>query len=228
MKITGILTLLLLTAQVALAGNGELNGRITQTTTGEPIVGAYVTVEIDSKGIYRTVTDVNGYYVIKPIENGTYDLRISSTGFTGQLIKGISFVDGQTRIMNVALNDLMLEGVIVYDVKHPKDLVTPGTTGNVAIITYKELEKIPLAPLDAIAITSNVYQEDYGDPIQFRGARPEGTLYIIDGVKIMGEPGVVRNSIEDMAIYSGGIPAKYGDATGGIVVITTKSYKKLR
>lgn len=228
MKITGIITLLLLSAHMAFAGFGEINGRVTAQATGEAVVNAYVFVEVDSQIVYQTVTDLDGYYVVKPIENGTYNLRISTGEFAQELITGITITDGQIREINVRLLPNTLGVIVIDGGKKYEDLVTPGTVGNIAIIGYKELERIPLAPIDAIAITSGAYQEDQGDPIQFRGARPEGTLYFIDGVKIMGDPGVVRNSIEDMAIYSGGIPAKYGDATGGIVVITTKSYKKLR
>lgn len=225
MKITGILSLLLLSAQLAFAGFGEINGRVTEAATGEPVVGAYVSVEIDSNIVYQGVTDYDGYYTIKPIENGTYDVRVNSLTFATKFIKGVSITDGQIRQMDIELSVNALDEIVIESFK---DLVTPGTTGNVAIISYKELENMPLAPLDAIAITSGIFQEEPGAPIQFRGARPDATLYIIDGVKIIGDPALVRNSVEDMTVYSGGIPAKYGDATGGIVVITTKSYKKLR
>lgn len=226
MKITGILSLLLLSARLAFAGFGEINGRVTEAATGEPIVGAYVSVEVDSNIVYQGVTDLDGYYVIKPIQNGTYDIRVSFISFSPQLFKSVTITDGQILTLNAKMKINELETVVINS--GHVDLVTPGTTGNVAIISYKEIERLPLAPLDAIAITSGIYQEEPGAPIQFRGARPDATLYIIDGVKIIGDPALVRNSVEDMTVYSGGIPAKYGDATGGIVVITTKSYKKLR
>lgn len=210
---------------MAFAGFGEINGRVTEAATGEPVVGAYVFVEVDSNIIYQGVTDYDGYYTIKPIENGTYDIRVSSLTFAQQIERSINITDGQMLTVNFKLSVNQLETV---EILSHRDLVTPGTTGNVAIISYKELENLPLAPLDAIAITSGIFQEEPGAPIQFRGARPDATLYIIDGVKIIGDPALVRNSVEDMTVYSGGIPAKYGDATGGIVVITTKSYKKLR
>ncbi len=225
MKITGILSLLLLSAQLAFAGFGEIKGRVTEAATGEGVIGAYIYIEVDSNVVYQGVTDLDGYYSIKPIQNGTYDIRVSSLTFAQQLQRNISITDGQIMTLNFNLSINELELVVITS--YP-DLITPGTTGNISILGDKELERLPLSPLDAIAITTGVYQEEPGAPIQIRGARPEATLYIIDGVKIIGDPALVRNSIEDIAVYSGGIPAKYGDATGGIVVITTKSYKKLR
>jgi outer membrane receptor protein involved in Fe transport len=32
------------------------------------------------------------------------------------------------------------------------------------------------------------------------------------------------NAIAEINVITGGVPAQFGDATGGIVVITTKSY----
>jgi hypothetical protein len=48
----------------------------------------------------------------------------------------------------------------------------------------------------------------------------------IDGVKVVaGEvPNVPSTAIQNLTVYTGGIPAKYGDMTGGVVVIETKGY----
>jgi hypothetical protein len=46
----------------------------------------------------------------------------------------------------------------------------------------------------------------------------------VDNVKIIGELNVPAGAIAEIIVYSGGIPARYGDVTGGVVVITTKSY----
>lgn len=224
MKITGILSLLLLTAQLAFAGFGEINGRVLDAD-GQPVYSAHVLLKSGDQAINQAFTDFEGYYVIKPISSGTYNMSISLIGFQTQVIENISVSDGQIRVVDFTLSNTILDGPTITAYK---DLVEPGYPIKIAIIGYKELEVMPIAPLDAPALTSGAFQADYGDPIQFRGARPDATLYIIDGIKIIGEPVAVRNSIDDIVVYSGGIPAKYGDATGGIVVITTKSYKKLR
>ena len=36
--------------------------------------------------------------------------------------------------------------------------------------------------------------------------------------------GVPNEAINSFSVYTGGVPAKYGDVTGGIVAIETKSY----
>ena len=37
----------------------------------------------------------------------------------------------------------------------------------------------------------------------------------------MGIPGIAVGSVK---VYTGGIPAAYGDVTGGVIVVETKSY----
>lgn len=224
MKITGILSLLLLSAQLAFAGFGEVNGRVTEASTGKPIPGAYVSLQVEGTIIKQTVTDLDGYYTIKPIETGSYTLKVNSTTFAEQKLD-IKVSDGQTKILDFALGANVLE---TFEVVYYEGLIESGHPMTTNTLTSQQIEGAPLAPLDVIATGPGAFQEDYGSPIQFRGSRPDATLYIIDGIKIIGEPVAIRNSIDDMVIYSGGIPAKYGDATGGIVVITTKSYKKLR
>ena len=47
----------------------------------------------------------------------------------------------------------------------------------------------------------------------------------VDGVKLGSRfSGVPNEAINSFSVYTGGIPAKYGDVTGGIVAIETKSY----
>jgi hypothetical protein len=49
-------------------------------------------------------------------------------------------------------------------------------------------------------------------------------LYIIDGVKVTGDPQVPQRGLEEIVVITGGIPAQYGDTTSGVVIITTKSF----
>lgn len=213
---------------MAFAQNGEINGRVLDATTGEAVIGAYVFLEVDSTNIiYRGVTDYDGYYVIKPVASGTYDIRVSSVTFSQQLLRDISVSEGQIRKLDFNLSVNELKGVIIESYV---GMVETGYTGTISIITHKEIENSATStPINFISvITPGSFQEDEDSPIQFRGAREDATLYIVDGVKIMGEPVIIRNSVQDMLVYTGGIPARYGDATGGIIVITTKSYNKIR
>lgn len=66
------------------------------------------------------------------------------------------------------------------------------------------------------------------DGLQLRGARTDAGYYYIDGVKVRGNAAIPHSSIQQITVYTGGLPANFGDATGGIVSVETKSYESIR
>lgn len=66
--------------------------------------------------------------------------------------------------------------------------------------------------------------------VTIRGSKPENSRYMIDDIEVpylyhtIGQLTVIPpNSIEDVEFSAGGFGAEYGNATGGLVVIRTKS-----
>ena len=85
----------------------------------------------------------------------------------------------------------------------------------------KEIEKIPTRSINSIAQTqAGVTTADDGGAINLRGARSDATQYWINGVKLLpGQtPTVPIEAISEVSILTGGIPAQWGDAVGGIMV----------
>ena len=73
-----------------------------------------------------------------------------------------------------------------------------------------------------IGMTSDVVETN--GELHFRGTRGDATGYFIDGVRTLGGSTVPGMCIENLTVFSGGVPAMYGDVMGGVVIITTKSY----
>lgn len=63
-----------------------------------------------------------------------------------------------------------------------------------------------------------------GNITSIRGSRAEDVTYFVDGVKIRGSANVPISAINNYTVITGGLPANYGDATGGVVDIKTRSY----
>jgi len=76
-------------------------------------------------------------------------------------------------------------------------------------------------------VTPGVLASEDGKELYVRGSRTGSTQFIVDGNKVMtaSDPGVPGTGIANMEVLTGGVPAEYGDCTGGIVIITTKEYK---
>jgi hypothetical protein len=96
-------------------------------------------------------------------------------------------------------------------------------------IRIDQVENIPVSKGDIIglitAVTPGVLATDDGKDLYVRGSRSGSTQYIVDGNKILGSPEVPGMGIAGIEVLTGGVPAEYGDCTGGIVIITTKEYK---
>jgi outer membrane receptor protein involved in Fe transport len=81
-------------------------------------------------------------------------------------------------------------------------------------------------PLALLAGYSSEIQlpEGGGGQVIIRGSRPGDAVYYIDGVKMTDMSAVPGVAIGGLEAYTGGIPAKYGDTTGGVIILETKSY----
>ena len=212
-----------LLALTSLAQSGELTGRVTNED-GEAVPFANVTLKSNGEIVRVTPTDDEGYYTMKPVAPGEYDVIVSNISYTDRKIKGVSISNGQIYTLNTVMGVNLLDETVIEEYRTA--IINTGFAGEVDVIDHTSIEKMPIDPADVPALTPGAYQPDPGRPIQFRGARPDATLYMIDGMRIIGiDPYLIRNSVDQMQIYTGGIPAKYGDATGGVVVIETKGYK---
>lgn len=206
-----------------LFAQGEVLGTVTDTASNETVPMANVVMMIDSQVLYHTTTDMEGNYLIKHIKPGTYAIQVSYVGLATKRYEGVSIANGDLISLDFKMSPNMLNEFVVEGYK---DLVAPGSTGDVTKINLEEIENsAQINPIDLIAtMTTASYQSDANEPIRFKGAREGGTLYMMDGMRIIGEPYILQNTIGSIQVYTGGVPAKYGDFTGGVIIIETKSY----
>lgn len=203
---------------------GEIKGKIFDESTKEPIAFANVYVMANGNMV-GAQTDFDGKYTLKPLPAGTYDIVISFVGYqkvtiTGNEVKPdqITFTDN----IYLAPGDMLT----VLEVPATKKLIEAETHNKVTIGT-KAIRTSPVKQnLAQLAVTTGqVSTSADGGEIYFRGARAGDAVYLIDGVKITGStPSLPSSGIKSMSVYSGGIPAKYGDTMGGVIVVETKSY----
>jgi hypothetical protein len=120
------LRLLLITAAIAAlciassafsqTASGKISGKITDTDTGEPIIGANVSLVNTSLG---ASTNIEGEYVILNVLPGTYAVRISYVGYQSQLIEGVRVVAGVTRPLDVKIKVAAVEiGDVIVTALH--------------------------------------------------------------------------------------------------------------
>lgn len=203
---------------------GEVIGRVVDSDSMS-IFSA--TVFTESNGIiYRDVTDAKGKFRISAIPAGKYKFSVVYEKDTMANISGEISMDGIENLQTIVFNPkgAVLDVVnIVYDREqiHLKYGVAPEIKMNAEQIKQSPLKFDQKAMI--ASMTSDVKVTEDGELV-FRGARKGDMIYMMDGVKVRNVSNVPSASIGGMMVYTGGIPAKYGDTTGGVVVMETKSY----
>lgn len=205
----------------AFAQTGTLKGLITDVMSGEPIPFANVIAEKNGNQIGGTTTDFDGNYTIKPLEPGTYIVKATFVGYGTVEVTGVIVSANKITEQNVKLQ----EGVAIGEVKiieYKKPLLDKDNLSG-ETKTAEEIVALPTRSVASVAATTaGIYQKDEGDGVNVRGSRGDATEYYIDGIKVRGAMGVPTSGIEQITVITGGVPAKYGDATGGIISVTTK------
>ena len=202
---------------------GEIIGTITDADTGETLPSATVQI-IQGSTLINTIADIDGFYTLKPLNPGSYDIQFSFVGYQPQILENVLLSGGEILTVNI-----QLQGGILIDMEpvakaYRIPLLAPGKAAQGVTFGDEDIQKMPTRSIQTIVSqATGVYQADEGDPINIRGARTGSTQYIIDGVKTDNPWGVPTRAIEQMEVITGGIPAKYGDTTGGVILITTKS-----
>ncbi|MCR9171052.1 MAG: von Willebrand factor type A domain-containing protein [bacterium] len=95
-----------------------------------------------------------------------------------------------------------------------------------ATFTNEDIRHMPTRAATQMAATVGGVQFDEGGNLgpNIRGARSDGTIYFIDGVRVRSMPVIPKSSMNQVTVLTGGVPAKYGDFTGGVISVESKSY----
>ena len=124
-----------------------LRGRITDSDTGQPLVGASVQLLGTDLG---NTTDTSGYYRFESVPAGRYGLQVSFIGFQTVIIPEIYITSGKEEIRNVALSEQAanLDAIVV---RAPRaDIYTTSPT--VKTLTVEETLRFPATFFDPAAV----------------------------------------------------------------------------
>lgn len=207
---------------------GEIRGKILEKK-GVGALGIWVWVQVNGEQ-FKTMTDNEGEgtYQLKPLEPGTYILyvKVELDTFKKEVVVNANTA---TYVPNIDLStdEYALNTLIEHKVVFWKDpLIDREAGGTMTIVRAKDLVHSPAKHdiKQIISTTGGVQVKENGDAY-VRGSRADATVYFIDGVKLRdGFRSPPAQAISSLAVYTGGVPAKYGDCTGGVVVVETQSY----
>jgi hypothetical protein len=211
---------------VSWAQTGSIKGKVIDATSKEPIPFANVIAEMNGTLVAGDQTDFDGNFQIKPLNPGEYDVKATIVGYGPKTFtKVVVSVDKITFLDFSMPKGVEMKEVTVTEYKVP--LIDKGNPSTQATITHEEIQVAPTRDVKAVAATTaGVNQKDEGDDVNIRGSRSDATYYYIDGIKVRGSKNLPQAGIEQVTVVTGGVPAQYGDATGGVISITTRGPSK--
>lgn len=202
---------------------GDIIGTFVTPDKKEGVYGAYV---VTSRGdqVFKAVTNEDGRFRISAVPAGSYKVFFiidGDTTYAPEMVEVSPDGYGNTGIVAQAnVNELE-----TFEVVAGPPSLRLGVTPEVKL-TAKDIKHMPVkfdAKKMVTAISSDVKLSDDGE-LMFRGARKGDVINYIDGVKMNDVQNVPSAALGYIMVYSGAIPAKYGDTTGGVVVMETLSY----
>lgn len=227
-KLNLLLVCVLMTALYGFSqsGLGTIRGSVIDVKSKEPIFGCRVVLKQNGTLKGGVSTDFDGKFQINSISPGVYDVEIRNEGedyqpslTTGVVISSdrITFLDNIT--LGKKVSELEVVDVIAYRVP----LINKDGGASGATVTREDIARLPVRSAAGVAGTVGGVnaQEGSGD-ISVRGSRSDGTYFYIDGIKVRGSSNLPKSAIEEVTVITGGVPANYGDVTGGVISVTTR------
>lgn len=221
---TVVLSICTSLALFAQTGSGSVKGKITDKKSNEPLPFVNVVIEKGGTQVSGGATDFDGEYFIKPLDPGSYDIVVSYVGYQPYKQTGVVVTNGKITFLDIGLN----QGVELKEfevVQYVVPLIDKDGGASGGTVTRDQIAKMPGRSANSIATTvAGASDAGTGGGISIRGARSENTYYYIDGVKVPAGAGtgLPKSAIEEVQVITGGVPANYGDVTGGLINITTR------
>ena len=218
-----ILTLIMVFAVAFSYGQtrpGSIKGTVKDKRTGEVIPFATVIVKDKDVVIATGTTDFDGKYNINPVNAGVYNLTCNFIGYADFNLNGVTVYSGKPKVVNF---NMTVESTMIQEVTvtAQEELIETGKTSE--IVSSEEIKNLPYRNLSQIVgTTAGVFQQDGSGSFNVRGSRSSTNVIFIDGVKVRGDVNLPRDAILQTEVITGGVPAQYGDVTGGVISTTTK------
>jgi len=205
-----------------------ITGTITDTETGDPLVGATVVIVGTNNG---AITDPQGRFLLN-VSGEDASLIISYTGYERQEIP----VGDQTEFaIALKLEDRVLKEVIIVGYGNQERAKVTGAISNVS---SEEINELPVFTADQAlqGRAEGVMVMNNGSPgadpvLRIRGLGTTGDnspLIVVDGVIVQGLGDINPNDIESISVLKDASTTAIFGAQGsnGVVMITTKKGKK--
>lgn len=212
---------------------GAISGTVTDAS-GNGVSGATVTLNSIGQGFSRTATTGgNGTFRFNNLPSGEYDLEVNSEGNVGYRAEGVSVLAGQTAALGIELTPGGASDNVIVVTGSTITQDFAGTTTGLNIEVDQLIKQVPvgrdLTSVVLLAPSTSQGDSAFGNLASISGASVAENAYYVNGLNVtnfdnyLGGADVPFDFYKTVEVKSGGYPAEFGRATGGIVNTTTKS-----
>jgi hypothetical protein len=226
-KITFLILSVLLTTAYGFGqgGLGTIKGTVTDGESKEPIPFCKVVLKKGTSISATATTDFDGKFQINSVEVGTYDVEVKNDveSYQASLLTGVIVSSNQIRFLDdITLSKKTTEMAEVTIKAYRIPLINKDGGASGATVSREDIARMPVRSAAAVAGTVGGVNVDESGSMSVRGGRSDGSYFFIDGIKVRGSSNLPKSAIEEVSVIVGGLPANYGDITGGVVSITTR------
>ena len=229
-RYAGMLSVLLLLAwsmPLRAQTTGRIQGQVLDSQ-GATVPGATVTVTSPAlQGAQTQVTDAEGRFRFLALPPGTYSAKVELASF--QTVEQANIEVGLDRTVTLPIT-MQLAGVAAtVNVEASSPVIDTQSTTIGINATAETFNRLPVQrDIYSIARLAPGATDDGVGPAVL-GSTGAENQYIVEGLNTTGveraEKGKQLNFdfVEEIEVKTGGLPAEYGRATGGVINVITKS-----
>ncbi|MBB5635214.1 hypothetical protein HDE68_001099 [Pedobacter cryoconitis] len=223
-----VLLLLLLIAQFQFSFaqiKRTIIGNITDSKTGETLIGASVKLTIGSTAI--AMTNSYGFYVISALE-GVHDISVSFIGYK-TITRQLS-LSKDMRLNFVLEPGNQLDEVVISGVKSNDNVGSPQM--GLQKINTSEINNLPMLlgerdVMKALQLLPGIKLAGEGNSgFYIRGGSTDQNLILLDEAPVYNASHLLgffstfnSDAIKDVTVYKGGMPAQYGGRLSSVLDI---------
>jgi len=224
-----ICTLCVMAISVTTYSQNSIEGSILNSETNEPVIAATIYLPQLERG---TMTSADGEFSLNNIPEGSFQLIISSLGFTTQTVDVKTYLT-KPLIIQLQASAIEMEAVIVSTPFHKLQrdnvvLVARETVDNLnksgAVSLAEGITQIP--GVESITTGAGI-----GKPV-IRGLSANRVLVYTQGVRLENQQfgdehglGVSSSGVESVEVIKGPASLLYGsDALGGVLYLNPEKY----
>lgn len=241
-SLVALIALMATAPLLAQSPQGTITGTITDSQ-GARVPGVeVVATQVDTNLTFKGSSSQDGIYVIPALPVGRYEVNATASGFKTFRRTDIQLEVSQRLRLDMTLELGQLTETITVEGEVSRVRTEESSLGTV--VERRRIEQLPMNGrhvFNLVKLVTGVQPIDRGadgfgeitnqgfSQIQFNGAPVYGTQMYLDGgantVPVHNEIGVVPmvDAVEEFKVETNGLKAEFGQTSGGVVNIVTKS-----